>query len=825
MSLARDISVKPDGDETARVSAAALAHDSAFKHTAGQALYVDDIPAPANLLHIYIALSECAHGRIVSADLSAVRDAPDVALVLTGEDIPGVNDVGPIVHDEPIFALGMREPHVHFAGQALFAVAAPTIEAARAAAKKAKIVYDELPAIVTVDQAMAAQSLLAPPYQMARGDAAAALKTAKNRLKGRIYIGGQEHFYLEGQAAIAFPGEDGDVTVHSSTQHPSEIQHKVAEALGVDQNAVTVEVRRMGGGFGGKETNGNLPAVVAALCAVKTGQPAKMRYDRDDDMIITGKRHDFRIDYDVGFDDAGRLEAMAMEQAARCGWSTDLSMSICDRAMFHADNCYYIPNAEIISYRCRTNTTSNTAFRGFGGPQGMVAIERVIDDIAFHLGKDPLAVRRANFYAPPDNIQPDSTQSDSTPPDSVSGRNITPYHMKVEDCVIDEIVDALVQSSDYHARREKIAAWNARNDVLVRGIALTPVKFGISFTATHLNQAGALVHVYKDGSIHLNHGGTEMGQGLYTKVSQLAADEFGVGFDRVKITAAHTGKVPNTSPTAASSGTDLNGMAALDACRKIKARLADFAAGELGVKADDIIFAGGMVGERVGENLGEKTSEAGGEQSPAKIGARAMAFETLIAKAYMARISLSSNGFYATPKISWDREKGRGRPFYYFAYGAAVSEAVIDRLTGEYRLLRVDILHDVGKSINPAIDLGQIEGGFVQGAGWLTTEELWWDDAGRLKTHAPSTYKIPATSDRAPDMRIAIWEKGYNREETVFRSKAVGEPPLMLGISALMALSDAVARARGDKIYPALDAPATPERVLAALSRGDGNEA
>ncbi len=759
----------------------AIAHDSAYKHVAGQAVYVDDIPAPANCLHVFIASSTKAHARIRSADLSKVRAAPGVFAVITAADIPGENDAGPVVHDEPLLAIDAEPAIVHCAGQALFSVAALSIDAARAAAAEAVIDYEDLDALLTIDAAMAAESYIEPPQKMSRGNAAVALGESQHRKRGRIEIGGQEHFYLEGQAALAVPGEDDDVTVFCSSQHPTEIQHKVAAVLGVEQNTVTVEVRRMGGGFGGKETNGNLPAAIAALTAKKTGRPAKVCYDRDDDMIMTGKRHDFVIDYDVGFDDKGRICAIVMKQAARCGWSTDLSRSICDRAMFHADNCYYLPNVEITSYRCRTNTVSNTAFRGFGGPQGMVGIERVIDEIAYTLDKDPLAVRRANFY---------ETEG------STGDRNITPYHMTVEDCVIDPIVDELAASADYAARREEIKSWNAKQPVMARGIALTPVKFGISFTATHLNQAGALIHIYTDGSIYLNHGGTEMGQGLNMKVAQLVADAFCVGVDRVKITATNTGKVPNTSATAASSGTDLNGMAALDACRKIKRRLAAFAASRAGVSEEAVSFS--ATGVRAGDEE--------------------ISFDMLVAEAYMARISLSANGFYATPKIKWDRATGRGRPFFYFAYGAAVSEVVIDRLTGEYKLLRVDILHDVGQSINPAIDLGQIEGGFVQGAGWLTTEELWWDQTGLLKTHAPSTYKIPTASDRAADMRINIWRSGHNREETVYRSKAVGEPPLMLAISVLMALSDAIANATGRSEYPKLNAPATPERVLAAIN-------
>ena len=759
-----------------------IAHDSAYKHVAGQALYVDDIPTPEDCLHIQIVYSECAHAKISAIDFTPVKNATGVVAVFTKDDVPGENDIGPIISDDPMFAVGADGGFVECEGQALFAIAATSLDAARRAADLVKITYDKLPAILTIEDAMAAKSLLEPPYKMQRGDAKRALLASAHDIKGSINIGGQEHFYLEGQAALALPGEDDDVTIYCSSQHPTEIQHKAAEVLGVPNNAVTVEVRRMGGGFGGKETNGNLPTAVAALAAKQAGRPAKVCYDRDDDMIMTGKRHDFKIDYHVGFDADGKIEALIVDQMGRCGRSHDLSLSICDRAMFHADNCYYLPNVLITSYRCKTHTVSNTAFRGFGGPQGMLGMERIIDEIAFALKKDPLEVRRANFYAPKGEK---------------SDRNVTPYHMTVEDCVIDKIVDDLVVSSNYIERRETLKSWNATSPLLKRGIALTPVKFGISFTATHLNQAGALVHIYSDGSIHLNHGGTEMGQGLFIKVAQVVAEEFQVDIDRIKITPTNTGKVPNTSPTAASAGSDLNGMAARNACLKIKRRLIEFAANQFDITPNDVVFEPGCV----------------------RIGTEVVSFDELIGMAYLARVSLSANGFYATPKIKWDRQKGVGRPFYYFAYGAAVSEVAIDSLTGEYRLLRVDILHDVGKSLNPAIDLGQIEGGFAQGVGWLTTEELWWDDEGRLKTHAPSTYKIPTASDRATEMNIAIWEGGENPEETIYRSKAVGEPPLMLGMSVFLALSDAIAHTNGQS-YPHLNAPATPEEVLRAASGG-----
>jgi len=764
-----------DAGTTERISGGvheARIHDSAVRHVCGTAVYVDDIPDIRGTLQVYIAMSQRAGASITSMDLDAVERAPGVVCVLAAKDIPGINDASPVMGDDPVFADGK----VHYVGQSLFAVAAETIDAARSAAAHAVVEYADEKPLISVDDAMAAQAFVLPAQEMRLGDAEAALKAAPNRLSGRIRIGGQDHFYLEGQVALAIPGEDGDMFVHSSTQHPSEVQHNVAKVLGVSDNAVTVEVRRMGGGFGGKESQPALMAAVAALVASRTGRPAKVRLDRDDDMVMTGKRHDFRIDYDVGFSDDGVISGIAFEQAARCGMSADLSGAICDRAMFHADNCYFLDNAHIRSHRCYTNTVSNTAFRGFGGPQGMVGIERVIDEIAIRLGRDALDIRKANLYGK-------------------RTRNVTPYHMTVKDNIIHEIISELEKSSDYRGRRKEIAAYNAESPVLKRGLALTPVKFGISFTTTHLNQAGALVHVYKDGSVHLNHGGTEMGQGLFMKVAQVVAEEFCIDVERVKITATTTAKVPNTSATAASSGSDLNGMAAQAAARTIKNRLIDHAVEAHKVKPRDIEFLPNRV----------------------RVGNAVMSFDELVAEAYMARVSLSSTGFYKTPKIHWDPQTGRGRPFLYFAYGAAVSEVVLDTLTGENRVTRVDILHDAGASLNPAIDLGQIEGGFIQGMGWLTTEELWWDGNGNLKTHAPSTYKIPAASDRPDDFRMKIWQKGRNREATIYRSKAVGEPPLMLALSVFSALFDAVAAVGGHAHVPNLDTPATPERLLMAV--------
>ncbi len=751
-------------------------HDSAPLHVTGAARYTDDVPLPPGTLHLAFGTSPVAAGTLTTLDLNAVRAAPGVLDVLTAADLPHANDVSPSPVPEPLLATGT----VHYIGQPLFLVVADSHLNARKAARLAQIEIAETEPVLSIEDALKAGTTLEPPLTFQHGDPAPAIASAPRQISGRIEIGGQEHFYLEGQSAFAIPGEGGEVTVHSSTQHPTEIQHKVAQALGLPYAQVHSQVRRMGGGFGGKESQGNALAIACALAAQKHQRPAKMRYDRDDDFIITGKRHDFRIDYTVGTDDQGRIRGIEFTQYCRCGWSNDLSLPVADRAMLHADNTYYFPHVKIESHRLRTNTQSATAFRGFGGPQGMVGIERVMDHIAHTLGQDPVEIRQKNLYGP-------------------APRNVTPYHMTVEDNIAPALIDRLAQTADYTDRKSKIAAWNAQSPILKRGLALTPVKFGISFTLTHLNQAGALVHIYSDGSIHLNHGGTEMGQGLNTKVAQVAAQVFQRPLSAVKITATDTGKVPNTSATAASSGSDLNGMACKAACDTIRTRLVDFAAQHWQTDAAKIQFTPDGV----------------------QIGTETIAFKDLIAAAYMHRISLSATGFYATPKINWDRRAGRGRPFLYFAYGAAITEVTIDTLTGEYRIDRADILHDVGNSLNPALDIGQIEGGYVQGVGWLTTEELVWDAQGALKTHAPSTYKIPATSDRPRIFNVALWE-GENAEATIYRSKAVGEPPLMLGISAHMALSDAVAQTGDGTAYPNLDAPATPERILRAVNAQQG---
>ncbi len=755
-----------------------LQHDSAHKHVSGSAEYIDDIPEPAGLLHGALGLSDRAHAEIVAIDLSAVESCQGVVWVITGKDVPGVNDVSSGGHhDEPLLA----DAKVEFHGQPIFAVVAETRDIARRAARLAKIEYTDLPHWSDIDGALEnGAPLVTTNMTLKRGEPESELDRSDHRLTGTMRIGGQEHFYLESHIAMAIPGEDEDVTVWSSTQHPSEVQHVVGHVLGIPSHAITVNVRRMGGGFGGKETQGNQFATLAALAAKRLNRAVKFRPDRDEDMVATGKRHDFRVDYDVAFDCDGRIHAVDANFAARCGYSADLSGPVTDRALFHADSSYFYPHVKLTSQPLKTHTVSNTAYRGFGGPQGMLGAERIIEEIAYALGKDPLEIRKRNFYGQPG-----------------SGRDVTPYHQSVEDNIIARVVEELETSCDYQARRKEILAFNADSPVIKKGIALTPVKFGISFTLTAFNQAGALVHVYQDGSIHLNHGGTEMGQGLYTKVAQVLADAFQVDIGQIKITATTTGKVPNTSATAASSGTDLNGMAAFDAARQIKERLVAFAVDHYKVPAAEVEFRPNRV--RVGDDE--------------------VTFAEFVRRAYFARVQLSAAGFYKTPKIHWDRSAGRGKPFYYFAYGAACTEVSIDTLTGEYQMDRTDILHDVGRSLNPAIDIGQIEGAFVQGMGWLTTEELWWDGKGRLRTHAPSTYKIPLASDRPKifNTTLAAWSE--NAEPSIGRSKAVGEPPFMLAISVLEALSMAVASVADYKYCPRLDSPATPERVLMAVER------
>lgn len=763
-----------------RVVGRSLPHDSARLHVLGQALYIDDLPELAGTLHAAVGMAPCAHGRLRRLDLTAVRAAPGVVAVLTAADIPGANNCGPIVHDEPLLA----DELIQFHGQPLFVVAASSHDAARRAARLARIEVDVLPPVLGIEQAIAAQSWVLPPATLQRGDADAALAAAPRRLAGETVLGGQEHFYLEGQISYAQPGENRTLQLWCSTQHPTEMQTLLAEVLGWDASQINVSCRRMGGGFGGKESQSAQWACLAGLLAVHAGRPVKLRLDRDDDMMLTGKRHPFRIRWEAGFDDDGLLLGVKYELASDCGFSADLSGPVNDRAICHVDNAYYLDAVSILSLRCKTHTVSHTAFRGFGGPQGMMAIESVLDDIARELGQDPLAVRCRNFYG-------------TTPG---GPRSLTHYQMPVSDNILPQLVAQLAADSRYHARRQAIADFNAASPVLKKGIALTPVKFGISFNAVHYNQAGALVHVYTDGSVLVTHGGNEMGQGLYTKIRQIVAEVFGLAPERIRLAPTETSRVPNTSATAASSGADLNGKAAQDAALTVRRRLADWLAAQHGVDAAALVFADGRI---AGAGLD-------------------ITFHEAVRQAYFARIQLWSDGFYRTPKLSWDGAQRVGRPFYYFAYGAAVSEVAVDTLTGESRVLAVDILHDVGRSLNPAIDIGQIEGGFVQGMGWLTSEELVWQPhgahAGKLLSHAPSTYKIPAVHDIPAHFSVRLFDNA-NAEDTVHRSKAVGEPPFMLAISVFFALRDAIAAALPPGSRPALTAPATPEAVLRALGR------
>ncbi len=757
-----------------------IAHESAPLHVSGTALYTDDIPETHGTLHAAFGLSERAHARISLMNLDAVRKAPGVVAVITLADVPGQKYLGPFLNDEPVFADGVTE----YLGQPLFAVAAISRDLARRAVKLASVDYDDLDRTLTAQEAAAREHYVLPPVRIRRGDIHAVLAQAPQRHQGEVRCGGQEQFYLEGQIAYAVPGENHEMNVHCSTQHPSEMQFMVAHVLQQPAHTVKVECRRMGGGFGGKESQSWPCATVAALLARRTGKPVKLRLDRDDDFLMTGKRHDFRSLYDVAYTDDGQILGIVFEHQLRCGYSADLSGPVADRQVFHTDNTYYLDTFDILSLRLKTNTQSNTAFRGFGGPQGILAIEYVIDDIAIRLGKDPLDVRKLNFYGRAE-------------------RNMTPYAMTVEDNVIHELVDQLEASSDYRLRRAGIEQFNRGSRIVKKGLALVPVKFGISFTATHLNQAGALLHIYTDGSVLINHGGTEMGQGLNTKVAQVVAEELGLDIARVRVSAADTSKVSNTSATAASSGTDLNGKAAQDAAQKVKNALVAYAADHYGVAPSEVNFRSDRV------FCGDKA---------------VLDFAEFVQQAYNARVPLWSSGFYRTPKIHYDFKTLTGRPFYYFVYCAACSEVMIDTLTGESRLLRADILYDAGRSLNPAVDRGQIEGGFIQGAGWLTTEELWWDDAGRLMTHAPSTYKIPSISDCPSILNVQFFDNG-NAEDNIHRSKAVGEPPLPAAISVLLAIRDAIRATAGPGVIPTLNAPATPERILEALASVSGSSA
>ncbi|QJQ02165.1 xanthine dehydrogenase molybdopterin binding subunit [Herbaspirillum rubrisubalbicans] len=752
-------------------------HESARLHVTGEATYTDDIVELQGTLHAALGLSQKAHARLRAIDLDKVKAAPGVVAVFTAEDIPGDNQCGAIIHDDPVLA----DELVQYVGQPIFIVVADSHDRARRAARLAVIDYEELPPILTPRAAHAAQSYVLPPMHLSRGEPAVALALAPHKLRGQFDVGGQEQFYLEGQISYAIPKEGRSMHVYCSTQHPSEMQHHIATVLQLAAHDVLVECRRMGGGFGGKESQSALWACAAAVAAAHLRRPVKLRADRDDDMMVTGKRHCFAYDYEIGYDDDGRIVAAKIDMISRAGFSADLSGPVATRAVCHFDNAYYLSDVEIHAMCGKTHTQSNTAFRGFGGPQGALAIEYIIDEIARNLGRDPLEIRRNNFYGPSEEEGP-------------LARNVTHYGQKVEDNIIHGLVDQLEQSSRYQERRGEIARFNAANAVLKKGLALTPVKFGISFNVPHLNQAGALVHVYTDGSVLVNHGGTEMGQGLNTKVAQVVAHALGVPLEKVRCSATDTSKVANTSATAASTGSDLNGKAAQDAALQIRARLAEVAARHFQVETSALRFADGLV--------------LAGEQS--------LPFVELVMQAYLQRVQLWSDGFYSTPKVHWDAKRMYGHPFFYYAYAAAVSEVVIDTLTGEWKLLQADLLYDAGESLNPALDIGQVEGGFIQGMGWLTTEELWWNQDGKLMTHAPSTYKIPAISDCPAALRTELYANS-NVSDTIHRSKAVGEPPLLLPFSVFLAIRDAVSAVGQHRVNPPLRAPATSEAILDAV--------
>lgn len=759
-------------------------HDSAIRHVSGKSVYIDDIPVPDTVLHGRVVYSQHAHATIRALDLSAARKLDGVHAVLSCEDIPGENQMGPVVHDEPCLAAG----EVVCIGQAVALIAAESEEIARAAERLIRIDYEPLDAVLDLPTAIARKTLLAPERVMHRGDADKGLQRSPLLLEGTLTTGAQEHWYLETQAALCIPGEGREMTVYASTQHPSETQAVVAEVLGLPKHDVVVEVRRMGGAFGGKETQANHTAAWTALLAHHTRRPVKIRLFRDDDQKITGKRHPFLFQYRVGFNAEGQLLALDVVQNADAGCATDLSMAILERAMLHADNAYYIPDMRVTGRAYRTNLPSNTAFRGFGGPQGTACMESIIDRIARHLGKDPLAIRKLNYYGE-------------------DHRNITHYGQKVELNRIHVICDQLERSSDYHARREATRQFNAVHEFLKRGIAMTPVKFGISFTTTFLNQAGALVNIYTDGTLLVNHGGTEMGQGLNTKIAQIAAEEFGISLDRIKVNATNTGKVPNTSATAASAGTDLNGMAVKHAVDQLKQRLFRFAAEEFTRRNPDLPVSPA--------NVQIENDFVFDERFPEK---HRMSFAETAQLAHLGQVSLSATGFYRTPDIGWDKQKGWGRPFNYFAFGMAVSEVEVDILTGHVRHLRTDILHDVGDSINPRIDIGQVEGGFIQGLGWCTTEEVKWDDRGRLLNHSPDTYKIPSIGDMPEDFRVQLLQD-YPNPRAIRRSKAVAEPPFMLAFATWLAIKDAISAVAGYSIEPEFRLPATNEAILLSVEQ------
>ena len=748
-----------------------IEHESAVKHVTGKAIYTDDISEPKNLLHAVIGYSNCSKGVIKKIDYKDVLSSEGVVDIITEKDIEGINDVGPIFKGDKIFT----SKNIEYYGQPIFAVIAKTNNLAKKAALKVKIDLKISKPIVSIEEALKKKSFVLKPKHLTRGNIKDGFKKSNNILKGKLYSGGQDHFYLEGQIAMTIPQEDNNFLVYSSTQHPSETQQIIGKVLKQNYNSIHVIVRRIGGGFGGKETQSFLFAAITSIAAKKLSKPVKLRVDRDDDMIMTGKRHDFLFDYEVGFNNSGEILALKIMMASRCGISPDLSGAINDRAIYHIDNAYFLPNIEINSYRCKTNTVSNTAFRGFGGPQGMFCIENIIENIAQKLNREASEIRKINFYK--DKI-----------------KNTTHYGMRITDNVIEDIFNKLIKKSNYKKRKIEIDNFNKKNKVLKKGIAITPVKFGISFTTTHLNQGGALVHIYTDGSIHLNHGGIEMGQGLMTKLALVASNEFGLNYEHIKISSTDTEKVPNTSASAASATTDINGAAIVNAINNIKSGLNEF------------IY-----------DYFKTNSKIKYENNFVYFDKRKISFKELINTAYLNRIPLSSSGFYKTDKINVNTKTLQGRPFLYFAYGAAVTEVIIDKLTGENKILQVDIIHDVGNSINKRIDKGQIEGGYIQGLGWLTTEEVSWKSNGVLTTHSPSTYKIPTAGETPFKFNVEIYDRGFNKEKVINRSKAVGEPPFMLAISSFIALKDAVYNANKGKNSENLIAPATAENILKSL--------
>ena len=761
-----------------------LPHDSAVGHVTGEAVYIDDILVNEQLLVGRVVYSQHAHAKIKSFDLSEARKVAGVHAVLSYKDIPGHNQMGPVVKDE----LCLAENKVTFVGQAMFLIAAETLEQCLEAEKLIKIEYEPLKPILDIETAMLKGSLMGQPRKIERGNVDAALKTAPNVIQGELRTGAQEHWYLETQACLCLPGEGREINVFSSTQHPSETQALVAEVLGIKRNEVVVEVKRIGGGFGGKETQANHVACWTALICNATKRPVKIRLFRDDDMIMTGKRHRYLTKYEVGFDDDGVLHAVKFELNSDGGAATDLSFAILERAMLHSDNAYYVPNFSVEGRVWKTNLPSNTAMRGFGGPQGMAGMETIIDRIARFLKKDAIEIRFNNFYGSKD-------------------RNVTHYGQTVENNRLHVIYDQIMKSAEYEKRRKRIDDFNAQNEFFKKGLALTPVKFGVSFTTTFLNQAGALVNVYMDGTVLVNHGGTEMGQGLNTKIQQIAATELGVSPNRVKVNATNTSKVPNTSATAASSGSDLNGMAVKNAIDIIKSRIADEFAKIFSEKNSNhpsfpssILFKDNTIFD---------------SDHPE----RKISFANAMKEMNLHQVSLSATGFYKTPTIGWDKTKGQGKPFFYYSFGMAVSEVMIDVLTGQYTLLRTDILQDVGDSINPGIDMGQVEGGFIQGVGWCTTEEIKWDAKGNLMTHSPDTYKIPTVQDIPKDFRVKLMEGVPNPVGTIRRSKAIGEPPFMLALSVWLAIKDAISAVGNSEIEPEFSLPATNETILLSIEK------